>query len=54
MHGSKNGAAQIAVRTAKEFVSQHSGELDEIKWVLFDDHTLKAYSDEISRQTGSE
>ena len=47
-------AAQIAVRTAKEFTSQHPGELDEIKWVLFDDHTLKVYADEISRLEASE
>ena len=47
-------AAQIAVRTAKEFVLQHPGELDEIKWVLFDDHTLKVYADEISRLEASE
>lgn len=43
-------AAQIAVRTAKEFVLLHPGELDEIKWVLFDDHTLRVYADEISRR----
>lgn len=40
-------AAGIAVRTVKKIVQQHPGELDEIKWVLFDDTTLKAYSDEI-------
>lgn len=42
-----NEAAEIAVRTAKEFVAQHPGKLDLIKWVLFDDATLKAYADEI-------
>ena len=47
-------AARIAVRTAKEFVQQHPGELDEIKWVLFDDHTLSVYADEISRLEASE
>jgi O-acetyl-ADP-ribose deacetylase (regulator of RNase III) len=40
-------AAKIAVRTAKQFVSEHPEELDEIKWVLFDDRTLKTYTDEI-------
>lgn len=36
-------AAEIAVRTAKQFVVEHPGELDVIKWVLFDDNTLQAY-----------
>lgn len=40
-------AARIAVRTAKEFSGSHPGELDLIKWVLFDDITYKAYADEI-------
>ena len=36
-------AAQIAVTTAKQFVSEHPDSLDVIKWVLFDDRTLAAY-----------
>lgn len=40
-------AAQVAVQTAKEFVADHPGELDTIKWVLFDDNTLHAYEKEI-------
>lgn len=36
-------AAEIAVRTAKQFVVGHPGKLDVIKWVLFDDNTLQAY-----------
>lgn len=40
-------AVKIAVRTAKEFAAEHPGELDVIKWVLFDDNTLKAYADEM-------
>jgi len=36
-------AAKIAVGTAKKFVVDHPGELDVIKWVLFDDKTLSAY-----------
>ena len=47
-------AAEIAVRTAKQFVAEHPGELDVIKWVLFDDDTLKAYGDEIERWRVSE
>ena len=42
-------AAEIAVRTAREFAEQHPGQLDEIKWVLFDDRTLEAYRAEIER-----
>lgn len=38
---------KIAVRIAKKFAAEHPGELDVIKWVLFDDNTLKAYADEI-------
>ncbi len=41
-------AANIAVKTAKEFVAKHPGEIDIIKWVLFDDVTMKAYADEIA------
>ena len=40
-------AAQVAVQTAKEYVADHPGELDTIKWVLFDDNTLHAYEKEI-------
>ncbi len=36
-------AAKIAVETSKAFVSEHPGELDIIKWVLFDDTTFSAY-----------
>ena len=40
-------ASEIAVRTAKQFVKEHPGELDVIKWVLFDDRTLQAYASQI-------
>ncbi|MEY8336822.1 O-acetyl-ADP-ribose deacetylase [Lachnospiraceae bacterium 62-35] len=40
-------AARIAVGTAKEFASSHPGELDLIKWVLFDDQTLESYTKEL-------
>ena len=36
-------AADIAVRTVKEFVNSHSGVLDEVIWVLFDPATKAAY-----------
>ncbi len=36
-------AAEIAVSTAKKFVADHPGELDGIKWVLFDDVTWEMY-----------
>lgn len=42
-------AVKIAVRTAKEFVSEHPGELDVIKWVLFDERTFDAYREELNR-----
>ena len=47
-------AVKIAVRTAKEFAAEYPGELDVIKWVLFDDNTLKAYADEIEQWRVSE
>lgn len=40
-------AVKIAVCTAKEFVSEHPGELDVIKWVLFDSRTFDAYREEL-------
>lgn len=40
-------AAEIAVRTAKQFVVEHPGELDIMKWVLFDDKTLQVYESQI-------
>lgn len=43
-----NQASEIAVRTAKQFVQDHPGELDVIKWVLFDDKTLQAYASQIN------
>ena len=43
-------AAEIAVSTAKYFVSENPEALDVIKWVLFDEKTLQAYADEIGEQ----
>ena len=42
-------AAEIAVRTAKQFVVEHPGKLDVIKWVLFDDNTFQAYESQIKQ-----
>lgn len=36
-------AAQIAVKTVREFVGEHPNDLDLVKWILFDDRTKKAY-----------
>ena len=36
-------AADIAVRTVKEYVDSHPGVLDEVVWVLFDPTTKAAY-----------
>lgn len=40
-------AARIAVGTAKRFAAMHPGKIDVIKWVLFDDETLRAYEREL-------
>lgn len=40
-------AAKIAVSTAREFIIAHPGELDLVLWVLFDDHTLAVYENEL-------
>lgn len=42
-------AAKIAVSTAKKFTTDHPGELDVIKWVLFDDETLGTYEKELEQ-----
>ncbi len=41
-------AAEIAVKTAKEFTTDYPGAFDEIKWVLFDDRTLEVYQNAIN------
>lgn len=45
-------AAKVAVSTAKKFAADHPGQLDEIKWVLFDDTTLEAYEKELEQWEG--
>lgn len=47
-------AAKIAVKTAKQFVADHPGKIDVIKWVLFDDRTLDVYQKELKRWEVSE
>ena len=42
-------AAEIAVRTAREFVAENPGRIDVIKWVLFGERTLNAYKREIEK-----
>lgn len=42
-------AAQIAVKTSKEFVNEHPYDIDEIKWILFGYHNLQVYGDEIEQ-----
>lgn len=49
-----NRAAKIAIGTARKFIKDNPGRFDVIKWVLFDDNTLKAYQDELARQNSSE
>ena len=36
-------AAKIALETVKEFISKNPGKLNLVKWVLFNDETLRAY-----------
>lgn len=46
-HFPLNEAAEIAVETVKDFVSKHPDKFDVIKWVLFNEYSLKAYSNKI-------
>lgn len=39
-------AAKIAVDTVRRFIEEHPGELDVVKWVLFDDKTFEVYERE--------
>ena len=41
-------AVEVAVPTVKSFTMEHVGEIDVIKWVLYDDVTFSAYMHEIS------
>ena len=42
-------AAQIAVRTVREFLKEHPDKLDVVMWVLFDGHTEKIYQAEVAK-----
>ena len=41
-------AVKVAVQTVKSFTMERAGEIDTIKWVLYDDVTFSAYKDEIN------
>ena len=41
----KKQAAKIAVNTVRKYVETNPGALDLVEWALFDDDTLKTYSD---------
>lgn len=43
-------AAQIAVDTARQFVREHPGKLELIRWVLFDDVTFHTYEEEMKER----
>lgn len=40
----KEQAAEIAIKTVKEFVEANPGALDLVEWALFDNATLQAYT----------
>jgi len=40
-------AAQIAVRTVREFIAEHPDAFDVVMWVLFDEHTEAVYQAEV-------
>ncbi len=41
-------AAQIAIKTVKQFLDDHPGQIDKVYWVLFDDRTLRVYENALS------
>ena len=43
-------AAQIAVKTVRQFIDDNPGKLDRVVWVLFDDQTFAVYQAEINDQ----
>ena len=42
-------AVKVAVKTVKEYISEHPAGIDRILWVLFDEKTYAAYQREIDR-----
>ncbi len=51
-HFPLEAAAEIAIGVVKDFVAEHPGKLDVVKWVLFDDRTLEVYERELARCGG--
>ena len=49
----KDQAAEIAVFTVNEFVESNPGTLDLVEWALFDDDTLRAYTDALNKLTAN-
>ena len=42
-------AARVALTTVNSFLCDHWQEIDEVKWVLFDDRTYQAYQKELDK-----
>lgn len=42
-------AAKIAVNTVVKFLHENEGKFDLVEWVLFDEHTEKAYENEVAK-----
>ena len=42
-------AAKIAVQTVAEFLNENPDKFDLVEWVLFDEHTEKAYENEVAK-----
>ena len=40
-------AAKVAVETVNQFLCDHSDKIEDVYWVLFDNHTLSVYENEI-------
>ena len=47
-------AANIAVSVVKAFTNANPDQIDLVKWVLFDDHTMQAYEKALSHYQASE
>ena len=43
-------AAHVAVDAVEAFLRAHTGMIDDVVWVLFDDHTYDVYTAEIDRR----
>ena len=44
-----NKAAQTAIEAVKEFINENPDAFDLVEWVCFDERTLSAYSDSLSK-----